>query len=72
MVNNATVICDGMVNNATVICDHLRDVPWKDIFKLSTSIAASEFWCVQIGIDACIPQSTSLVYLWFSAACAAL
>ena len=23
--------------------DHLRDVPWKDIFKLSTSTAGSEF-----------------------------
>ena len=23
--------------------DHLRDVPWEDIFKLSTSAAASEF-----------------------------
>ena len=23
--------------------DHLRDVPWKDIFKLSASAAASEF-----------------------------
>ena len=32
--------------------DHLRDVPWKDIFKLSASAAASEFceW-VQVGID---------------------
>ena len=32
--------------------DHLRDVPWEDIFKLSTSAAASEFcgW-VQVGID---------------------
>ena len=24
--------------------DHLRDVPWEDIFKLSASAAASEFW----------------------------
>ena len=23
--------------------DHLRDVPWENIFKLSTSAAASEF-----------------------------
>ena len=32
--------------------DHLRDVPWKDNFKLSASAAASEFceW-VQVGID---------------------
>ena len=31
--------------------DHLRDVPWEDIFKLSTSAAASDFceW-VQVGI----------------------
>ena len=26
------------------ICDHLRDVPTEDIFKLSTSGAASEFY----------------------------
>ena len=34
------------------LCDHLRDVPWKDIFKLSASAAASEF-CVwtQVGLD---------------------
>ena len=32
-------------------CDHLRDVPWKDIFKLSDSTAASEFCeCVHTGI----------------------
>ena len=32
--------------------DHLRDFPWKDIFKLSASVAASEFceW-VQVGTD---------------------
>ena len=24
--------------------DHLRDVPWEDIFKLSASAAASEFY----------------------------
>ena len=37
-------------------CDHLRDGPWKDIFKLSASTFASEFceW-VQVGIDAYIP-----------------
>ena len=36
--------------------DHLRDVPWADIFKLSTSAAASEFceW-VQVVIDVYIP-----------------
>ena len=26
------------------LCDHLRDVPWEDIFKLSASAAASEFF----------------------------
>ena len=32
--------------------DHLRDIPCKDIFKLSASIAASEFSeCVQVGIN---------------------
>ena len=37
--------------------DHLKDVPWQDIFKLSSSAAASEFckW-VQVGIDVCIPH----------------
>ena len=37
--------------------DHLRDVSWKDIFKLSASAAASEFceW-VQVGIDVYIPH----------------
>ena len=39
------------------LCDHLRDVPCEDIFKLSTSAAASEF-CVwaQVGIDVYIPH----------------
>ena len=32
--------------------DHLRDVPWEDIFILSASAAASEFFeWVQVGID---------------------
>ena len=46
------------------LCDNLRDVPWKDIFKLSASAAASEFceW-VHIGIDGFSSP-------WFSAACA--
>ena len=37
--------------------NHLRDVPWKDIFKLGASAAASEFceW-VQVEIDVCIPH----------------
>ena len=34
------------------LCDHLRDVPWKDIFKLGASAAASEIceW-LWVGID---------------------
>ena len=36
--------------------DHLRDDPWKDIFKLSASAAASEFCeLVQVGIDVYLP-----------------
>ena len=33
------------------LCDHLRDVPWKDTFKLSASATASEFceW-IQVGM----------------------
>ena len=54
--------------------DHLRDVPWEDIFKLSTSAAASEFgeW-VQFGIDVYIPhhkyQVKPHLSPWFSATC---
>ena len=34
------------------LADHLRDVSWKDIFKLSATAATSEFSeCVQVGID---------------------
>ena len=56
--------------------DYLRDVPLEDIFKLSASAAASEFFeWVQVGIDVYIshrkyqvkPHSSP----WFSAACAA-
>ena len=37
--------------------DYLRDVPWKDIFKLSTSAAARNlFEWVQVGIDVYIPH----------------
>ena len=56
--------------------DHLRDVPWEDIFKLSTSAADSEFceW-IQVGIDLYIPHRNYQVKPhsspWFSAACAA-
>ena len=56
--------------------DHLSDVPREDIFKLSTSTAASEFCeCVQVGIDVYIPHRKYQVKPhsspWFSAACAA-
>ena len=58
------------------LCDHLRDVPWEDIFKFSTSAVASEFceW-VQVGTDVYIPHRKYQVKPhsspWFSAACAA-
>ena len=60
--------CDGLH-------DHLRDVPCKDICKLSASAAASEFceW-FQVGIDAYVPhrkyQVNSHSSPWLSAACA--
>ena len=55
--------------------DHLRDVPCEYIFKLSASVAASEFcqW-VQIGTGVYIPHKYQVKphsSLWFSAACAA-
>ena len=55
---------------------HLRKVPWKNIFKLSASAAASEFceW-VQVVIDVYVPHRKYQVKPhsspWFSAACAA-
>ena len=58
------------------LCNHLRDAPWKDIFKFSASAAASEFckW-VQVGIDVYISRRKHQVKPhsspWFSAACAA-
>ena len=64
--------------------DHLRDVPWVDIFKLSTSAAASKFCeLIQVGIDVyishCKYQTKPCKYqakphssLCFSAACAAV
>ena len=67
--NHSRADWDGLRN-------HLRDVSWEDIFKLSTSAAASEFceW-VQVGIDVYIPQHKYQVKPhsspWFSAACAA-
>ena len=54
----------------------MRDVRWKDVFKLGVFAAASEFceW-VQVGIDAYIPHRKYQVNPhsspWFSAACAA-
>ena len=34
------------------LCDHLRHTPWEDVFKLSASTAAGEFWqLVQVEID---------------------
>ena len=58
------------------LCDHLRDVPWGDIFKLSASADASEFWdWFQVVIDLYIShhkyQVKPLSSPWFSAACAA-
>ena len=51
----------------------MRDVPWEDIFKLSASAAASEFYeWVQVGIDVYIPHHKYQVKPhsspWFSAA----
>ena len=56
--------------------DHLRDAPWDDIFKLSTSAGASEFceW-FQVGIDVYLPHRKYQIKPhsspWFSAAFAA-
>ena len=36
--------------------DHLRDVPWKDIFKPSASAACEFCECVQVRIDVYIPH----------------
>ena len=56
--------------------DHLRDIPWRHIFKLRASAAASKFYeWIQVGIDVYIPHRKYLVKPhsspWFSAACAA-
>ena len=63
------VNCDGL-------CNHLRNLPWEDIFKLSASAAASEFFeWVQAGIVVYIPhrkyQTKHHSSPWFSAACTA-
>ena len=55
------------------ILDNLRDAPWDDIFKLTVSAAASEFWeLLQVGTDF-IPYRKYQVKLhsppWFSAGC---
>ena len=53
------------------LCDHLRDIPWKDIFKLGVSAASSEFckW-VQIGTDVYIPAGqASLISMVFNCLC---
>ena len=58
------------------LCGHLRDDLWVDIFKLSSSSAASAFceW-VQVGIDVYTPHCKYQVKPhsspWLSAACAA-
>ena len=58
------------------LCDDLRDVPWEDIFKLSTSAAAGGEFCewVQVEIDVHIPHHKYQVKIhsspWFSTACA--
>ena len=57
----------------------MRDVPWKDIFKLGASAAAAttDFCdCFQVRTDVHIPHCKYQVKLhlslWFSAACAAV
>ena len=55
---------------------HLRDILWEDIFKLSASAAASDFFeWVQVGIDVYIPRRKYQVMPhsspWLSAACTA-
>ena len=49
---------DYSCGNWDSLCHHLRDVPWKDIFKLNVSAGASEFceWD-QVGIIVYIPQN---------------
>ena len=51
----------------------MRDVPWEDIFELSASAAASEFYeWVQVEIDVYIPHRIKAYSSpWLSAACAA-
>ena len=60
--------CDGLR-------DYLRDVPWKDIFKLNPTAVSECCEWVQVGIDVYIPHRKYQVKPhsspWFSAACAA-
>ena len=54
--------------------EHLRDVQCEDIFKLSTSVAASEFCEGLDGMAVYIPhkyQAKPDSFPWFLAACAA-
>ena len=37
------IACDNSCADWDGLCDHLRDILWKDIFKLSASAAACEF-----------------------------
>ena len=54
---------------------YLKDAPWKDLFQLASSSAATEFceW-VQVGVDVYIPHRNFQVKPhqspWFSAVCA--
>ena len=59
------------------LCNHLRDVPWKDIFKFSASVAASDFFeWVLVRIDEyihhCKYQVKPQASPWFSNAGAAV
>ena len=57
------------------LCGHLKDVPWKDILRLSASACEFCEW-VQVGIGVYIPhQKYQVKYCsppWISAACAAV
>ena len=57
--------------------DHLRDAPWEDIFRLSSSAAGGEFCeSIQVGIGVYVPHCKYQVKPhsspWFSATCAAV
>ena len=48
------------------LCHHFRDVPWEEIFKLSVSAAASEFykWVkVEIDVSLIVSIRSSLTHL---------